>query len=310
MGKKLVSLVVPVFNEADNLQALANELRKQLPIEYDYELILVDDGSTDDSVQIAQNLDFPNVRVLPLVSNSGHMAALDAGYRASTGDWVVTLDADLQHPPAVIPELLRAAEMDAVDVVYAVRGARTEDSFLKRVSAKTFYRVMRSLSEVDLQTSAADFRLVSKRVVDIIRQLPAGRVVFRIFIPSLGFRSSSVQYTAAQRFAGESKYNLTKMIKLSTSSLLTSTTKPLILGIRVGIITAIFAVIGALIALANYFISDTVPGWTSTMVVMLTLFAVMFILIGTIGSYLAIVVKETLRQPTYLVDGQRISERQ
>ena len=157
------------------------------------------------------------------------MAALDAGYRSSKGDLVITLDADLQHPPALIPKMLDEVENKGVDVVYAVRGKRSEDSIFKRVSAKIFYRVMRSLSEVDLQTSAADFRLVSKRVVDVIRQLPLGRVVFRIFIPSLGFASSTVSYTAAPRFAGESKYNLSKMIRLSTTSLLTSSTKPLIL---------------------------------------------------------------------------------
>jgi dolichol-phosphate mannosyltransferase len=297
-----------MFNEAPNLETLASELKKHLPDQYRYELILVDDGSQDDSVAIAKNLDFPTVRVLALVANSGHMAALDAGYRASRGDWVITLDADLQHPPAVIPELLAAAEQDGVEAVYAVRGKRGEDSLFKRLSARVFYSVMRSLSEVDLQTSAADFRLVSKRIVEIIRLLPMGRVVFRVFVPSLGFKSALVQYSAAKRFAGESKYSLAKMIKLSTSSLLTSTTKPLILGIRVGVATAIFAAIGAVVTGINYFIGDAVQGWTSQMIVMLTLFSLVFVLLGIIGSYLAIVVKETLKQPTYVVDAIRSTD--
>jgi dolichol-phosphate mannosyltransferase len=301
MAPKLVSIVVPMFNEAPNIAALVAELNNQLPSNFKYELIFVDDGSSDDSVEVARKADFPSVKVVQLVANAGHMAALDAGYRASKGDWVVTLDADLQHPPAIIPELLATAEREKVEIVYAVRGKRTEDSLFKRSSARLFYKAMRSLSEVDLQNSAADFRLVSKRVVDVIKSLPKGRVVFRIFIPSLGFPSASVPYTVAPRFAGESKYTLARMIRLSTNSLLTSTTKPLILGIRIGVVTAILSFVGVVSVVVNYFIGHRIEGWTSMMAVMLGMFAVLFVLVGVIGSYLAIVVKETLRQPTYVL---------
>lgn len=276
---------------------------------YDYEVIFVDDGSTDRTASIIESFGNPRVSVLNFIRNRGHQNALDAGYRAAKGDFVVSMDGDLQHPIDVLISMIELSSRESIDVIYAVRAKRVEDALLKRLSAKFYYFFLRQLSGVEIRTSAADFRLISRRVVDILNQLPRGGTVFRLAIPSFGFPSREIEYEAADRFAGKSKYNLRKMFRLFSDSVLTSSTKPLGLGIQLGLIMAIISFIGFLYALVVFAEGQSLPGWTSLISVMLLMFGVVFMLLGIIGVYVGQLVVSVRQMPPYILDLKGISEK-
>lgn len=297
-----LSIVTPVYNEADGIAHFAELLRSQLDaMKLSYEVIFVDDGSTDDSSEILNSLGWKQARTLSFVSNSGHMAALEAGYRNSSGWYVISMDSDLQHPIEMIPELLKTAKANKSEVVYAVRSSRNEDSFFKRQTANLYYKIIRWFSGIPIQDSAADFRLISKQVVDVIKSLPKGNLVFRLLIPSLGFPTSTVEYIAAPRFAGSSKYNLKKMVGLSTTSLVSFSSKPLTLAIQLGLIVSGLAVLGFIYAIASYFSGNVENGWASLISTILLLFGVLFVVLGIHGLYVGAILRNTLSRPTYVI---------
>jgi dolichol-phosphate mannosyltransferase len=267
-----------------------------------YEVIFVDDGSRDASRMLIESLGWAQSRVLSFVANAGHMAALDAGYRESAGDFVVCLDSDLQHPPSLIPTLLETARTEHVDVVYAARARRTTDSWFKRRSALAYYRLMRAITDVELQDSAADYRLISRRVVNIIRSLPQGQQVFRLLVPSLGFPQRTVHYEAAERFAGKSKYTVDRMIGLSVSSVIGFTTKPLTLSIRLGLVVSLLAFAGFVYVIVEFFAGHTVSGWASLLSTVLFVFGVLLVILGVFGFYIGAVVKALQARPVYVID--------
>ena len=297
-----LSIVVPVYNEAESITEFATQLKSVLDgMALTYEVLFVDDGSDDRSVELIHAAGWREARVISFVLNAGHMAALDAGYRASRGDFVISLDSDLQHPPELIPDLFAEAVGKSVDVVYAARRTRERDSIFKRVTALTYYRGMRGLTGLDLQNSAADFRLISQRVVTVIRSLPVGRQVFRLLIPSLGFTSSTIYYTAAARFAGKSKYTLSKMINLSSESVIGFTTKPLTISIRIGLFVSLLAVIGFVYVIVTYFTGQALEGWASVLSTVLLMFGLLFVVLGVFGMYLATLVNASRARPLYIV---------
>ncbi|MCX6494669.1 MAG: glycosyltransferase family 2 protein [Actinobacteria bacterium] len=297
-----LSIVSPVFNEEDVISVFMQALRSLMENSgIEFEVILVDDGSTDLTASAIRSFGWSRVRLLRLVKNSGHMAALDAGIRASRGDFVVTLDADLQHPPELILPMLNLAQSDGLDVVYAVRKTRGEDSFFKRNSAKIYYRMMKTLSKTEVTPSAADFRLISRKVVSVIRELPIGRQVFRILIPSLGFRSGRIEFTAQPRAAGSSKYTLRKMVSLWSASVLSSSTMPLTLATRIGFVISSLSLVGFGYVLFSFLSGRTVEGWASLLSTTLLLFGVQFTILGIVGNYLGVVVEAVRRVPPYIL---------
>ena len=216
-----LSVVIPMFDEEAVLPLLVERLR---PVAdawgVTYEILCVDDGSTDTTPVLLQRVrrEWPQVRVVRLRANAGHQAAISAGLARARGRWVVTIDADLQDPPEVIGEMLAVARGQGVDVVYGVRSDRSSDTAFKRLSARAFYRSIRALSDVDARVDAGDFRLMSRATVDAVNALPEHGRVLRLVVPALGFPSASVAYTRAARAAGDSKYPLGKMIRLSVDS--------------------------------------------------------------------------------------------
>ncbi|HEV7189301.1 MAG TPA: glycosyltransferase family 2 protein [Blastococcus sp.] len=298
-----LSIVIPVYNEEEVLPLLAARLRPVVDqLGGGYEVITVDDGSTDQSPVVLQRLhrEWPQLRIVRLRANAGHQAAISAGLAAARGDYVVTLDADLQDPPEVIPEMLAAARSGA-DVVYGVRSDRSTDSAFKRLSAKGFYRLIRALSGTHAQVDAGDYRLMSRATVDAISALPEHHRVLRFVVPALGFPSASVPYRRDERAAGRSKYPLSKMIKLSIDSVTGFSTAPLRAATWLGLIGGFGALATICYALVAMITGDTLPGWTSTVVAVAGVGAVQLLCLGILGEYVGRMYAHLQARPTYFV---------
>ena len=299
-----LSVVVPVYNEEAVLPLLVDRLR---PLAdswgVSYEVLCVDDGSSDATPVLLQRLrrEWPEVRVVRLRANAGHQAAISAGLARARGDWVATIDADLQDPPEAIGEMLAVARAEGVDVVYGVRGDRASDTAFKRISARAFYRSIRALSAVDAPVDAGDFRLMSRATVDAVNALPEHHRVLRLVVPALGFPSASVSYTRAARAAGESKYPLGKMIRLSVDSLTGFSVAPLRFATWLGLLGGL-AALGVLVyAVIAMLLGNTLPGWTSTVVIVAAVGAVQLLALGILGEYVGRMYAVLQGRPSYYV---------
>ena len=299
-----LSIVIPVYNEEDVLPLLAQRLRPGADgLETAYEVVAVDDGSTDATAVVLQRIrrDWPELRVVRLRANAGHQAAISAGLSVSRGDYVVTLDADLQDPPEVIPQMLAAAREERVDVVYGVRSDRSTDSAFKRLSARAFYRVIRALSGTHAQTDAGDYRMMSRATVEAINSLPEHNRVLRFIVPALGFPSASVSYKRDERAAGRSKYPLAKMLRLSIDSVTGFSIAPLRAATWLGL-TGGLAAVGLLVyALVAQLVGHTLPGWTSTVVAVAGVGAVQLLCLGILGEYVGRMYAMMQARPTYFI---------
>lgn len=299
-----LSVVIPMYDEEQVLPLLVERLRPVLDgLDTSYEVLAVDDGSRDQTPVLLQRFrrEWPELRVLRLRANAGHQAAISAGLSAARGDWVVTLDADLQDPPEVISEMMAAAGTGGIDVVYGIRTDRRTDSVFKRVSAKGFYAGMRAAGATDLPDNAGDFRLMSRATVDAVNALPEHHRVLRLVIPSLGFPSASVGYRREARAAGGSKYPIGKMIRLSVDSLTGFSLAPLRLATWFGLGGFLAAVALLLYALVAKLTDMTVAGWTSTVVIVASVGAVQLLCLGILGEYVGRIYSTLQRRPTYYV---------
>ncbi|MCO5302796.1 MAG: glycosyltransferase family 2 protein [Phycicoccus sp.] len=311
-----LSIVIPMFNEEAVLPLLADRLRPLADAMVDdgvcaaYEIVAVDDGSTDATPVLLQRLrrTWPEVRVLRLRANAGHQAAISAGLARARGDYVVTLDADLQDPPEVIREMLTIARTEGVDVVYGVRTDRTTDSGFKRWSARTFYRAQRALSSVDTPLDAGDYRLMSRATVDAVNALPEHHRVLRFVVPALGFPSATVGYRRAERAAGESKYPLARMLKLSVDSVTGFSLTPLRFATWLGLIGGLAALAILVFALGSRLAGHTLPGWTSTVVIVSAVGAVQLLALGILGEYVGRMYAAMQGRPTYFVAHDSLGE--
>ena len=311
-----LSIVIPMFNEEAVLPLLADRLRPLADAMVDdgvcaaYEIVAVDDGSTDATPVLLQRLrrTWPEVRVLRLRANAGHQAAISAGLARARGDYVVTLDADLQDPPEVIREMLTIARTEGVDVVYGARTDRTTDSAFKRWSARTFYRAQRALSSVDTPLDAGDYRLMSRATVDAVNALPEHHRVLRFVVPALGFPSATVGYRRAERVAGESKYPLARMLKLSVDSVTGFSLTPLRFATWLGLIGGLAALAILVFALGSRLAGHTLPGWTSTVVIVSAVGAVQLLALGILGEYVGRMYAAMQGRPTYFVAHDSLGE--
>ncbi len=250
----VLSVVIPMYNEEDVLPLLVDRLRPVLEgLDGSYEVVAVDDGSTDLTPAILQRLhrEWDQLRVVRLRANAGHQAAISAGLKSARGDFVVTIDADLQDPPEVIAQMLRKARDEGVDVVYGVRNDRSTDSWFKRTTARTFYTTIRTISGSEAISDAGDFRLMSRATVDAINDLPEHNRVLRFIVPALGFPSDVVEYRRDERAAGASKYPFFKMLKLSLDAVTGFSMAPLRLATFLGLGGGVLAVLLALYAIVS-----------------------------------------------------------
>lgn len=301
--RKKISVIVPCFNEEESLVAFNQELIKHLPDQYNYEIIYVNDGSRDQTFQVILSLarENPIVKYISFSRNFGHQNALKAGYDFASGDCAVSLDADLQHPPAVIPELISKWE-EGFEIVNTIRMDHDSISVKKKLSSRIFYQLMRKLSDVNIENGMADFRLVDKKVLKQLKLFNENFLFFRGLIPWMGFRQANVEFKAAERFAGTTKYTFKKMLKFATTGVTAFSVKPLRLSIYLGSVIAIFAFLYGLYAVYIFSFTDrAMTGWTSVIISVLFVGGINLLMLGIIGEYLGKLFIENKRRPNYLV---------
>lgn len=307
-NKKKLSLVVSVFNEEDALPLFYQEAGKVLDAcGWDYEIIFVNDGSRDRSAEILAGLaaSDPRVKTVRFSRNFGHESAMIAGIDFASGDAVICMDADLQHPPAMIPAMLNLFD-EGYEVISMVRTVNRSAGFLKNVTSGGFYSVINFLSGKNFEKNASDFFGVSNRAAEILRNNYRERVRFlRGYVQSLGFRSAVLEYEAADRAAGHSKYSLKKLFRFAMNTIVSFSDLPLRLGIYAGMISGILGLILLIYSVVVKFRSGAPDGYTTIIVLLCFMFAVLFFLVGIIGEYIGVLFREVKGRPIYLVEETR-----
>ena len=309
----MLSVVVPCFNEQDVIELAHQAIKDALTslTDLDHEIVLVDDGSSDGTLARLNGIMQRDsaVRALALSRNFGHQIALAAGMDAAVGDAVIMMDADMQHPPSLIPVLV-ARWREGADVVSAVRTETDGEGWLKRVTSRGFYRLLNSLSSTKVPAGAADFCLLSRRVYESLRNMPERHRFLRGLVSWVGFTRVLVPYAAGQRAAGHTKYGMTKMVALALDAVFSFSAEPLRLALRTGIAVAFagFAYL-AWTLIYGYLIHGLVPGYASLIGVTLILGGFQLMFIGLIGQYLARVFEEVKGRPLYLLKQEPPSPR-
>jgi len=299
-----LSVVVPCYNEQDVIETTHTELMAQLGDRgFTLELIYVDDGSRDNTRELLQGIiaECPPARLLCLSRNFGHQVAVSAGLDHAGGDVVVIIDADLQDPPSVILDMLAEWEK-GYDVAYGQRTDRPAESWFKLLSARYFYRFINRLSDTDIPLDTGDFRLLDRRVVEAIRQMPERDRFLRGMVSWVGFRQVAVPYARQARHAGESKYPLVKMLRFAVDGIVSFSAQPLRLATWVGTVVSSLAVLGIFYAvLMRLFTDHWVSGWTFIVVAMLFLGGIQLLFLGVIGEYIARIYQQGKERPLYFV---------
>ncbi|MEY3727605.1 MAG: hypothetical protein RL098_1068 [Bacteroidota bacterium] len=306
-----LSLVIPTFNEEGNVQRLYQEIRAvlaQLQLEH-YEFIFIDDGSSDASLHNIEALraQDPKVHYLQFSRNFGHQHALKAGLDHARGAAVISLDADLQHPPALIADMLHHWRNGA-EIVYTRRQDKQNIGFFKKMSAKAFYWLANRLSEVPIEEGTADFRLLDRKVVDAIKSFKESHLFLRGLIPTLGFKQVALDYEAAARHSGQSKYSFGKMLRFAINGITSSSAKPLYFSIYLGLFFAFLAfVYGCYAIYIAVFTNAAITGWTSLIASVLFIGGIQMILIGIVGIYLGKLFVQSKQRPTYIIKTETLS---
>ena len=301
---KHVNIVVPVHNEEDNILSLIGQVQEVFEhLPYPYSFIIVDDGSTDrtlDMLRMASAAD-KRVRYISLSRNFGHQNALKAGLDHARGECVITMDGDLQHPPSLIPGMIKYWEQ-GYDVVYTLRqDDETNTSYLKRKTSGIFYKIMNKLAGLDIEKGSADFRLLSKKVVYTLQGIDEHELFFRGLVKWVGFRQIGVPYKANPRVNGHSKYSFGKMLRFAVQGITSFSTKPLYLAAYLGIIFSLLSLLYIPYALASYFLGHVVSGWASIIVTIAFFGGLQLSILGIIGLYIGKVFLQGKKRPHYII---------
>ena len=311
---KLVSVVVSVYNEELALREFyqdTGKILRELPQTWDYELIFVNDGSTDGSLPILSELaqKDPKVRVINFSRNFGHEAAMIAGIDHALGDGVICMDADLQHPPECIPKILE--KFDAgYEVINMVRTKNRTAGLIKNITSAVFYKLINHLSDVKFEPNASDFFAVNRAAADVLRTSYREKVRFlRGYVQSLGFNKTTLEYEARPRFAGESKYSIKSLFRFSINTILCFSDLPLKLGIYSGCGVAMFGILMMIYTIYTWAKYGAPSGYATIVVLMSFMFAMLFVIVGIIGEYIAILFAELKDRPVYIIkDTQNMPE--
>ena len=298
------SIVVPVFNEELVVEESYKRLKQVMDSTNEpYELIFVNDGSRDKTAELVSSLcdRDKNVRLINFSRNFGHQTAITAGMDNSSGQAVVVIDADLQDPPEVILDMI-AKWKEGYDVVYGQRLKRKGETFFKKITAKLFYRLLSSMTSVDIPVDTGDFRLIDRKVCDVMSSLTEKNRYVRGLVSWVGFKQTAVTYVRDERFAGETKYPLKKMLKFAMDGITTFSYKPLKISTYVGFLVSILSFIYLIVVLClKLFTDTTVSGWASTLAVSLIFNGVILMMLGIIGEYIGRIYDETKNRPLYII---------
>ena len=305
---KKISVVIPMYYEeevARECYEKVSNVLKSLDYKYDYEIIFVNDGSKDKTLEILEDIakEDNKAKIISFSRNFGHQAAVTAGLKEVSGDAIVIIDADLQDPPELIPQMLELWEQGN-EVIYGKRKTRKGESAFKLLTAKMFYKTLNALSDVEIPKDTGDFRLVDRKVVDVINSLPEHNKFLRGLFSWVGFKQEAYEYERQERFAGKTKYPLRKMLKLASDGIISFSTKPLKLVGALGIISIIISIILLVYALISYIfkLNQLSAGWTS-LIVAITFFAgVQLLSLWIISEYIGRIYDESKGRPQYIVD--------
>lgn len=296
-----LSIVVPIYNEELGIVEFANQLKMNLDqLQMQYEVIFINDGSTDATQDKIESIKWDELKSFEFQFNAGHMKALEAGFEKSTGKLVLTMDSDLQHPPKYIKNFIEKQKETNADVVYGIRDSRKEDSLFKRTTAKFYYGLVRKLSGINLRTNAADFRLITKNVRDVLVDLQEENKVFRLLIPSLGYKESEVIFQADKRMFGSSKYGIKEMGFLAISSVLSFSIKPLRWAIWIGLWAVVLSLVWISYVLIAQFQGWVIQGWSSLIAAVILFAGVQLLLLGIVGQYIGQIYVSQQKRPKYL----------
>ncbi|NLM34617.1 MAG: glycosyltransferase family 2 protein [Clostridiales bacterium] len=308
----LLSVVVPMYYEEEVAEECYNRLTSvMLKNNFKYELIFVNDGSTDKTPEILREIALKdhNSKVVNFSRNFGHQAAVTAGVQVAKGDAIVIIDADLQDPPELIADMVKLWQ-NGNDVVYAKRKKRKGETWFKLITAKYFYKFLDAMSDTKIPQNTGDFRLIDKKVAEVFLQLPERNRFIRGMISWVGFKQVAIEYVRDERFAGETKYPLKKMIKFAKDGIIGFSSKPLKLITTLGLFSVLISFIILIYTLVSKLIqTDIEQGWTSIMVAISFFSGVQLLSLGIVGEYIARIYDETKGRPLYIIkDTYNITE--
>ena len=305
---KKISVVIPMYYEeevAKQCYEKVSNVLKKLGEKYDYEIIFVNDGSKDKTLEILEEIAKKDekAKIISFSRNFGHQAAVTAGLKEVTGDAIIIIDADLQDPPELIPEMLELWEQGN-EVIYGKRKTRKGESAFKLLTAKMFYKTLNALSDVEIPKDTGDFRLVDRKVVDVINSLPEHNKFLRGLFSWVGFKQKAYEYERQERYAGKTKYPLKKMLKLASDGIISFSSKPIKLVGALGILSIFISIIILIYALISYIfkLNDLSAGWTSIMVAITFFAGVQLLSLWVISEYIGRIYDEAKGRPQYIVD--------
>lgn len=301
---KKISIVISVYNEEAALREFYRESKPVFDaLTWEYEMIFVNDGSSDRSGEILNELakKDPGVKVITFSRNFGHEAAMLAGLDHSTGDGVVCMDADLQHPPECVAEIIGKFE-EGYEVISMVRTKNRSAGLIKNVTSAAFYKLINRISDVKLEENASDFFAMTANAASVLKENYREKVRFlRGYVQNIGFRRTTITYEARARVAGESKYSLRKLLKFSINTILCFSDLPLKLGIYSGLAVGIFGLAIMIYTIAEWATKGTPNGYATIVVLLCFMFAMLFVIVGIIGEYIAILFTELKDRPIYII---------
>lgn len=298
-----VSVIVPAHNEEGNIELLSNKVIACLTKYPDYELLFVDDGSQDGTLDGIRSIrkQNPKVHYISLSRNFGHQNALRAGLDYATGDCVISMDADLQHPPELIPRMIERW-LEGYDIVNTIRQDDLKTPFFKRKTANIFYNLINMLSDLKINKGAADYRLLDADVVKVIKTIKENDLFMRGLVAWLGFKQCGIKYLPDKRNWGKTKYTFRKMIRFAVAGITSFSVKPLQISTMLGYIMAFLAfAYGIYAIIIKFFTTDTVSGWTSLLAGILFIGGVQMIMMGILGTYIGKLFIESKKRPNYII---------
>lgn len=298
---QLLSIIIPIYNEAENIIPLTEEIQSYLNKEY--EIMYIDDGSTDATLSIIYNLATADSRIkcISLSRNFGHQNALMAGMQHASGEYIIIMDGDLQHPPSLISSMLNKLK-EGNDLVFTKRNKTSNINLFKKIATAVFYKFINIISDTKIENNIADFKAFNRKVLTGILQFKERELFLRGIFSWVGYKTATIEFDAPARKFGKTKYSFGKMLRLALKGTTSFSFKPLRLSLLIGSIISFTSFGFGIFALVEYYNGNTIPGWASLIIAIMFLGGCQLLAIGLLGEYIASLFTEIKKRPLYLVD--------